>query len=737
MPEMRDILSPLTTPNIHRTPVFSNIPGISPSTSRSHVGLKSPSGTLLASEHDEAAEKRERRRSRVMQLQQRTLESPVSPVDKRRSLTLNGLSSTQIAEHYANCIKLSAENKITSKNAFGLHLIDYMSDQLKKKELENFQVASTTLDASAKIYAGRVDAIHTETYKVLSGLGRSSDKNKHGDDQEAEDTNADPNEQGTEDENKKKKKKARKKNTVEANIRNIDMKEKDFEAKADALFQIMSATFDEGGISSLLLNSLRCFDDQQGLALDSSTLIGLCPELSECSQHQANDLSEIIDLSRGHDIGPLEMCPNFSTFNWDDANETSILPSGPSSQAFDIDAEPEPIPDMDEDHNDDLPPDMGGLDMEDIGNADSDTSHCEGDEAPGQGISIGDGKAAQLMDTVMKDLSKGSTGTLMQVLAAEPSDYSFFNKTLLRTWAGPEHWKKGPVNRDLSKGKDGTDKTQKKAKKPVFKIDYDQEIDFELQFVPSKSVTLTKATLTKNSKNKKTLPKYLHYETDKLFRLFVKPKLMIKRQNTSSDSMDDVIENYDYENVNDRENFCPRDLEGNHDDEDADSQMGEFDFTAGGSEFSQSQDSQDFGSQPDQMDGTMLIGDKLVAQPHKVTKIDISYAKTAKKLDVKRLKSTMWDIMIQETVKPPVEAEAADKPEVDENTNSSTDLEMKGTCTFQELLDILPDKVSSQTAKNLSVPIAFACLLHLANEKCLKIISLDEDLGNLVISQGL
>ena len=42
------------------------------------------------------------------------------------------------------------------------------------------QVASSTLDASAKIYAGRVDAIHSETYKVLTGLGRGSDKHEKG-----------------------------------------------------------------------------------------------------------------------------------------------------------------------------------------------------------------------------------------------------------------------------------------------------------------------------------------------------------------------------------------------------------------------------------------------------------------------------------------------------------------------------------------------------------------------------
>ncbi|NXG48875.1 CND2 protein, partial [Psilopogon haemacephalus] len=34
------------------------------------------------------------------------------------------------------------------------------------------QVAAGTLDASAKIYSARVDAIHTDTYKILGSLGR-------------------------------------------------------------------------------------------------------------------------------------------------------------------------------------------------------------------------------------------------------------------------------------------------------------------------------------------------------------------------------------------------------------------------------------------------------------------------------------------------------------------------------------------------------------------------------------
>lgn len=36
------------------------------------------------------------------------------------------------------------------------------------------QIAAGTLDASAKIYAVRVDVVHADTYKVLGGLGKGS-----------------------------------------------------------------------------------------------------------------------------------------------------------------------------------------------------------------------------------------------------------------------------------------------------------------------------------------------------------------------------------------------------------------------------------------------------------------------------------------------------------------------------------------------------------------------------------
>lgn len=104
---------------------------ISPSTRKTLAVSKSKLNGL----NDDEAEKKERRKSRLQELQRCHLLSPASPGVSRETSTppLSGLTSSQLTEHYANCIKLSTENKINAKNAFGLHLIDYMAELLKKK----------------------------------------------------------------------------------------------------------------------------------------------------------------------------------------------------------------------------------------------------------------------------------------------------------------------------------------------------------------------------------------------------------------------------------------------------------------------------------------------------------------------------------------------------------------------------------------------------------------------------
>ena len=194
----------------------------------------------------------------------------------RRSIGgLSGLSAAQLAEHYNNCIKLCAENKISTKNAFNLQLIDYMATMIKKKEsdMNNFQVAAGTLDASTKIYAYRVDSVYGDTLKIAGGLGqvsycycwkdlyltnvltwqagRPDPGQPAGDGEEEADAEA-----GGADQPKKKRR-LKKSATVEKNLKNINVNKFELEFDVDPLFKKTSSQFDSGSGGNQFLASLQ------------------------------------------------------------------------------------------------------------------------------------------------------------------------------------------------------------------------------------------------------------------------------------------------------------------------------------------------------------------------------------------------------------------------------------------------------------------------------------------------
>ena len=99
---------------------------------------------LTSDESDEEDERNARRKSRLLEPHPTSTHSPRpnEATNRRRSdaAAPRGISQAQIGEHYGNCIRLAAENKITAKNAFNLHLIDYMSEMLKNEDYASFQV---------------------------------------------------------------------------------------------------------------------------------------------------------------------------------------------------------------------------------------------------------------------------------------------------------------------------------------------------------------------------------------------------------------------------------------------------------------------------------------------------------------------------------------------------------------------------------------------------------------------
>ena len=78
-------------------------------------------------------------------------------------------------------MQLSVDNKITTKNAWDLKLIDHLhclvEDMAEAVDVgSSFQRAGCTLDAGVKIYSKRVDAVYDYTFNTMQGLSRSGGK---------------------------------------------------------------------------------------------------------------------------------------------------------------------------------------------------------------------------------------------------------------------------------------------------------------------------------------------------------------------------------------------------------------------------------------------------------------------------------------------------------------------------------------------------------------------------------
>jgi len=717
----RSPLTPLTnTPLTPRRPPHSKL--VSPSTSRTVHAIASPTPHLSNfGEQDEGLQKKTLRRKSGLheQLRKNLGSSSSSPTSSpRQNEVLNGLTSNQLASHYSDCIQLSTENKINAKNAFGLHLIDYMTELVKKKEMSNFQVASSTLDASVKIYAGRVDFIHTHTYKVLSGLGRKQNKGEEGSDEEDGGEDQDKSTIEDADAPKKKKKKTGKVRTIETNLKNITADKVDLGFEVDPMFQMMSAAFDEGGASGLLLNRLRCYDSSQSLILDSSTTVNVVEDVeAEVPQESKKpvDVATLKDLMDKMKLEDKHICPSLMDFKfkeWD--KDMSIIQRKFSDFAFDptaASAFPEAsLPSVEEEADA-----IAHEQIDDLDNVEDDFENSLGGSS--DNVIPGDMRTAEFVESAFSDLTHGSAGKLRQILAMQPSDYSYFNKVLMQTWAGPTHWKL--TNKKAHNKTSDSDAKPKRTKKVPLVLDLNKKLeDLEKCLKLSKATSVTQATWAKYTKKKTTLPDdHMMDSKEGLFRLFHRPNLMIKLQRDESvSSVDDGVENYDYNNKNDVENFCP---DQPRDDGDSYDDGGEFDISTEnmvpGSHVSES-------SEASGLDGTVLTQDKLVAAPHKVQKLDIKYAKAAKRVDVRKLKTTMWNML----TKKEQTADLAPVP-----LPSSQEVEVALPHSFSQLTEELPAKVSVGMAKNLTIQTVFACLLYITNEKTLKLKASDamDDLG--------
>ena len=168
---------------------------------------------------------------------------------------------------------------------------------LGRNEESAWQRASASLDATAKIYGYRVDSVHTETFKFLGGLNRN--KKEMNIKEENEDES-----QFDGDNTKKKEKIRRGVNTLETNIRKLNLDKYDIDTEVDPLFSVMTSKFNESTAKGLLLNTIP-LDDKINYILESKKP-DENPECDINNKIQDNKIVEEKNIKKEENISSLD-----------------------------------------------------------------------------------------------------------------------------------------------------------------------------------------------------------------------------------------------------------------------------------------------------------------------------------------------------------------------------------------------------------------------------------------------
>lgn len=207
-------------------------------------------------------------------------------------------SNEQLSCLYNSCVKMLNENKINIKNAFQLKLIDYMGDIVLNKDIHggggdtNFQVVGCTIDVGTKIYAARVDALHQNTYKMLSGLGSNEDggndvENGNGMDDGGMD-DFDNQQAGSKKKRTTKKRAAKSGSQLCENLDTITHEIRDEFKDVDLYFSRISTQIENEAIAGTLLNKLQFVDESYQVYINADDMV--CASTSALTE--ANEAKE-------------------------------------------------------------------------------------------------------------------------------------------------------------------------------------------------------------------------------------------------------------------------------------------------------------------------------------------------------------------------------------------------------------------------------------------------------------
>jgi len=634
-----------------------------------------------------------------------------------------------ILSNFEEWIKLSTDNKITSKNSWQFALIDYFHDLnvIKDGENINFQRASATLDGCVKIYLSRVESAATETGRLLSGLAtkKNQEVNENGEgdeDQLSESEEANDSQVGVGD-SKRKRKINRVLESTLVPFETIRIRKLDQELAIDPLFKKALAEFDEGGAKSLLLNTLNI--DSSGRVVFDATSNPIKDESERSPESQERlqeseiepDISTLQDFifKNPEELDDLTICPSLDQLDvvLADVNKAKTILSDVNNKFL-----------LDEQNDDDFSnrnrvDDEVGLefpnyDDDDFGDINEGQFDDENIEQPNNEF-----------NKSISDQVAGNTGNVMTSAASakllDVDLMAYFDERMKTNWRGPEHWRVAAIKKSkrvedsaIKKESSTSEPSQTQKKKQSIIINFfdddDDDIEDKLFETPKNSLSTTRKPEGRINENANRLPEDIQYNSVRLTNLFMKPqtsilyfpkKDILSTPNHSKPLTDEnfFADQYNQHQENDRMSTSMRQAEL----EDLDDFGNDDDF--GGIDFNDALEGGGLlnGADSDKAGG-MAGSTQLITGGRKVRPEYVNFSRMAKRVDVKLLKDNLWN-----SLKPKNQSEIPQPKE--ESQSPSPDVK-----TFGEVVTTVGKLYGQDEKKDLSTSFCFICLLHLANE---------------------
>ncbi|GAA5886436.1 hypothetical protein JCM5296_001906 [Sporobolomyces johnsonii] len=354
--------------------------------------------------------------------------------------------------------------------------------------------------------------------------------------------------------------------------------------------------------------------------------------------------------------------------------------------------------------------------------------------------------------------------------------FDYFDAKLMKNWAGPEHWKmrRGAVKKADEATAAVPAATKARKEKTAFSLDFSvpPAVSSKELFAPANPKSSITASAASRSRTRRsttatngvageedhTLPDDYHFNSQVLLRLFLKPRttLRMRRRGVQPHQLAGNGED-DVQFWAQAGGLGPGD--GGHALAGEDEDYGGFQDHFAGQDFGGGGDANDDDDDPPPFDTQWLAGgdadfddadpagddvpDDLAAatqgQLRRVRPETVNYAKRAKRVDVKRLKDSIWReleevaVPVKEYPQSLVYEPTAGPPELTLSDSDDTparpaapvvDRDRKPRPAGEALVPVVSSLrrlYPAEKMSEISTSYMFICLLHLANEKGLRI----------------